>query len=71
MMSRGLVSRGARVKNIGFLSVAVAGIGAVCLCAPVIEEGEECLVDLLAVGPGNGVRATVGDDELYVLDQAG
>jgi hypothetical protein len=35
------------------------------------EESEECLVDLLAVGPGNGVRATVGDDELRVLDQAG
>jgi hypothetical protein len=35
------------------------------------EEGEESLVDLLAVSPGNGVRATVDDDELRVFDQAG
>src|SRR5271154_6393557 len=35
------------------------------------QESEQCPVDLVGVGPGDGVRAALDDDELHVADQAG
>jgi hypothetical protein len=49
---------------VGFLSATVLG-------SALGEEVEQGAVDLVVVGPGDGVRAAANNDQVHVVDQAG
>src|SRR2546423_9926386 len=53
------------------LSLSIASSVSRGRVAPLAEELVERAVDLVGMGPGDGVRASFDDDQLHVLDQAG